>query len=99
MSRSDVRPWRYAALLTLIVFVVASSLPVWTAWYFGPWEGTGELASFWTMLASIPGAAEQVSARSLILKFYGYEAGKLVGLIAVSLAVGRWLGGRSRGQA
>lgn len=98
MTRVSRQSWRYAALFTLVVFAVFSALPIWTAWYFSSWEGLGELASFWTMLASIPQAAEQVNTQKLILTFYGPEVVKLAVLLVMSLVRGRWWGGRRLGR-
>lgn len=91
--------WRFAAVFTFVVFAAFSMLPVWTAWYFSPWEGNGELASFWTMLASVPRAASQVRVSELALEFYGPELVKLTVLLGVSIGAGRWLAGRSRAKA
>jgi len=95
VTETTRRPWRFAFRFALIVFAVFSVLPVWTAWYFSSWEGLGVLASFWTMLISIPRAAEQVRASDMVFEFYGPEFVKLIGLVTVSLMVGRWLGGRA----
>jgi hypothetical protein len=91
------RPWRFAVLFTLVVFSAFSLLPVWTASYFSSWEEVQVRASFWTMLASLPPAAEQVRARELVLG-YGPEVIKLVVLLGAGLGVGRWLAGRSRAR-
>ena len=88
--------WRHAARFALVVFVVFSFLPVWTAWYFSSWEGNGELGSFWTMLASIPRAVERPGAGELVLDVYGPELVKLVVLVGVSLVIGRWWASRFR---
>ncbi len=94
MTKASQIAWRHAAWFALAVFALFSVLPVWSAWYFSPWEGLGVQTSFWTMLASIPRAAEQVNARELVFTYYRFEAVKLAVLIVVSLGLGRWLAGR-----
>lgn len=88
--------WRRAVRFALCVFVVLSFLPVWPAWYFGEWEATGDLASFWTMLASLPRALEQRSASRVLLKWYGPSLIAPAVVLGVSLFVGRWWAGRSQ---
>ncbi len=87
--------WRRAVRVALFVFVVLSVLPVWPAWYFGEREATGDLASFWTMLASLPRALEHCSASRVLLKWYGPSLIAPVAVLVISLFVGRWWAGRS----
>ncbi|WP_020474885.1 hypothetical protein [Zavarzinella formosa] len=91
------RPWRFAIVFTVGVFAVFSFLPVWKAWYFSSWEGLGKPASFWTMLASVPRAAEQVDAWKLAADFYGSEWFKFGALLCASFVFGRVLAGRCKG--
>jgi hypothetical protein len=93
------RPRRFAAWFVLSAFAVFSVLPIWTAYYIGDWETTGLQASFWTMLASVPGALQRVDAELLLIEFYGHQLLQLGVLLAVSVGVGRWLGGRPRNVA
>ena len=41
----------------LVVFGVGAALPVWTAWYFSPWEGNGRPAPLWEAVARVPATA------------------------------------------
>jgi hypothetical protein len=90
VSEGARSPWRRAFRFALGAFVVLSFVPIWPAWYFGPWEGTGEPASFWTMLFSVPGALEHQRASKLVLVFYGPDLLLPVALLILSLVVGRF---------
>jgi hypothetical protein len=75
----------------LALFAIVSVLPVWTAWYIGSWEATGERASFWTMLATVPRATQQTSAKTLFLDYYGPQVLQLAVILVVGCFVGRCL--------
>jgi hypothetical protein len=34
--------------------IVSALLPIWTVWYIGPWDATGESGSLWTVVRVIP---------------------------------------------
>jgi hypothetical protein len=34
--------------------LLATFLPIWTVWYIGPWEATGERGTFWSALQMLP---------------------------------------------
>jgi hypothetical protein len=85
--------WRFAALFALCVFGVFSFLPAWRAIYIGDWEASGEPATFWAMLASVPRAA-QAFGPGWVLDHCWFEPVKLVALLAVGLGLGLWLGER-----
>lgn len=99
MSEGERGPWRRTVRFALVAFAVLSLLPVWPAWYIGSWEANGEFASFWTMLASLPRAFEQVSASKLVLRYYGPDLIPPVALMGVVLLVGRWWTSRLRGAS
>lgn len=82
--------WRHAARFALFAFVVFSFLPVWSAWYFGTWEATGERAPFWFMLASFVEATKRRDVLRLVTDFYDTELVKLAVLLVVAFAVGWW---------
>jgi hypothetical protein len=91
-------PWRFSAACAIALFAVSSVLPIWSAWYFNAWEGLAVHSTFWTMLASLPNAASQVSIEKLLTDFYGAQVVMLVVFLAVGAAVGRavaWWGGRA----
>jgi len=93
---SQGRPWGFA-LAALLVFALASVLPIWTAWRFTAREGLGELGPFWAMLASIPGTAGEVGT-DVLLTLYAPEAIKLLAVLGVAFWLG-WLVGRRRRTA
>src|SRR4051794_35986452 len=97
MSEGDRYPWRRATRYALVAFAVLSLLPVWPAWYFCPQEADEVPASLWTMLESVPRAAEQHSASELVFDFYGPDLVLPAALLVGSLLLGRWLPGRTRG--
>jgi len=48
LSSTSLRVWVLTGgLLTLLV---ASFFPIWTVWYWNPWEGLGVRASLWGVL-------------------------------------------------
>jgi hypothetical protein len=86
-------PWRFTVLFVVLAFLGASFLPMWTAWYFGPWGANPHPATFWEAVSALVPVTRQPDPDRLVIVFYGPEAAKLVGLVAVSAAVGRVLAG------
>ncbi len=82
-------PWWFAAAFTLSWLLIASVLPIWTAWYIGSWEASGERASFWEMLEAMPRAAEQVGWQRLVLDFHETDLVELVVLAVAGVGIGR----------
>src|SRR5436190_23903355 len=58
-KRTRPKPWVFAVGFALAVFAVVSVLPVWTVWWFSDWEATGERATWWEMVWSVPRALSQ----------------------------------------
>jgi hypothetical protein len=87
-------PWHYAATVTAGVFLVASVLPIWTAWYFSSWEANGYLATFWGALAALV-VALILHPVGEVISFQGWNATLLGVLLVVSLGVGHRLGRRA----
>ena len=44
---------RFMLLGAASVLFVSSFLPVWTVWYFNPWEGVGDHHSLWQVVWEI----------------------------------------------
>ena len=86
-------PWRFTAWFVAAAFGLASVLPVWTAWYFSPWEANGDLATFWQMAHSAWTAGDSWHLRPPVGHYFWPEAVKLAVLVALSAPVGRWLAG------
>jgi hypothetical protein len=93
MGERGRRPWRFAAGFTLAVFGIVSFLPVWTAVYIGDWELSFEPAGFWEMVASLH-RINHIYGLSWVFDHLWIEVVKLIGLLSLSLGLGRWLGGR-----
>jgi hypothetical protein len=87
-------PWRFTAWFAVSAFALASVLPIWTAWYIGPWEASGEPATFWQMAGTAWGVRHRLFAGGQVSDFFAPELVKLAVLIVVSVPVGRWLAGR-----
>lgn len=86
-------PRRFTVLFVALAFLMASFLPMWTAWYFRPWEANGKPATLWDVVRSLKEVGRHPDAGRLAIDYYGPEAAKLVGLIVVSAIVGRVLAG------
>ena len=86
-------PWRFTAWFVVVVLGLASVMPVWTAWYFSPWEANGEPATFWEMIRSAWTAGDSWHMRPSITGFYWPEAVKLAVLVVLSAIIGRCYAG------
>ncbi len=84
-------PWPFTILFTGTAFLTASVLPIWTAWYVGPWEKSADWTTFWEMLSSIPNVARQFNGEQLIVDFYGLELLKLAAIFTMAAGFGRLL--------
>lgn len=83
-------PWRYAAVFALKAFAILAFLPIWTAWYIGEWEATGDRASFWMMLFALPHAVMQLSTRELLFEYHTSNIIQFSIVVAILLGIGRW---------
>lgn len=92
---ANLHPWRFAVVFAVLGVSVASVLPIWTAWSFSGWEGLGERASLWDMLAAMLRAAEQVGWRPMLLRYNGPQLIQLVVLVVLAPCIGRWIAGRA----
>ena len=88
-----LHPWRFTAWSVVAMFGLASVLPVWTAWYFSPWEANGEPATFWQMVRSAWGAGDAWGMNPPIGHYFWPEGVKLAVVIGASAGIGRWLAG------
>lgn len=52
--RPSSRPFARAAIAAFAVSVVGAALPIWTAYFAGPLEVTGEYTGLWTAVARLP---------------------------------------------
>ena len=54
-QRSTWTPRRHTRLAMLLAPLLLSTLlPIWTAWYIGPWEATGQGATLWSAMRLLP---------------------------------------------
>jgi hypothetical protein len=48
-------PRRHVRLAMIVgPLLVSTLLPIWTVWYIGPWEATGEAGPLWRALGMLP---------------------------------------------
>jgi hypothetical protein len=83
MSRTR-NPWIYAIRFALISCLVISFIPVWTEWWIGSWEATGQPVPFWWMLAS----AARADLRHWP-EFFLPQFGAMVSVFGCSFWIGR----------
>jgi hypothetical protein len=70
----------------LVVIGVGAALPIWTAWYFSPWEGLGRPAPLWEAVGRVP-----ATRREAPNQFWRLQERNLVfglALVLVSAGVG-----------
>jgi hypothetical protein len=60
---------RTSTLLACCAFAALTFLPIWTVFYVGPMEATGEYGSLWTALAELPRQAANSSWRETIMRW------------------------------
>jgi hypothetical protein len=51
---SKERAILWAVCSALVVLLIGSLLPIWTAWHINPWEGVGYRATLWQAIAQLP---------------------------------------------
>jgi hypothetical protein len=95
LFRSEKPAVRTTVRTAVVVFLVFSILPIWTAWYVGEWEAAGEQATLWGSLVSVAPSANHLDGVELFA-FYRSELLKLAVVLAISLAIGWWRGRRHR---
>ena len=95
--RSSVRawarrhPWRFTLLCVATAFLVASVLPIWTAWHFHPRGFLAGPSTFWEAASAVWDAARHPDGNLLVTRPYVWvgNATKLVGLVVVAGFVAR----------
>jgi hypothetical protein len=88
---------RRFAIIFLPLFV-ALLLPVWTVWYIGPWEGTGEPAMIWSVIRMIPYNVREVGIPGV----FEWHSGNLIEcaiLLFVGIGVDQFLVRKKRRSA
>lgn len=68
----------------LVAFGVGAVLPIWTAWYFSPWEGNGYSAPLWEAISRVPATRREAPDQFWRLQ----ETNLVLGLALLMVAAG-----------
>ena len=79
-------------------FCFAACLPIWTAWYFSPWEGLGEQRPLWEAVKQIPVAFKNLDGEGLWLLFVNFGL-NIVGTIVCGICLAAFISFVKRAQA
>ena len=88
------RPLRLA-----IVFgpmLVATFLPIWTVWYIGSWEATGERGTLWIALRMLPDNVRTAGFAYVVTTCLGSNVVTAGILLAVGFGIERFMVARGR---
>ena len=75
----------------LAPLLAALLLPVWTVWYIGPWEATGERGMIWSVLRMAPYNVRQVGAAAFVVDYGMGNLLQCVALLVLGIGIDRHL--------
>ena len=75
--------------IILSPLLVAAVLPVWTVWYIGPSEATGEYGMIWSALRMLPDNLREVGVSAFIANYTFDNLGKASILLFLGIGIDR----------
>ena len=84
---------RWAIILGPLL--LSTLLPIWSVWYIGPREATGESGTLWTALEKLPGNVRDAGL-SYVMSLYGNDLKRAAFLLLLGFAIERFLVLRGR---
>jgi hypothetical protein len=80
----------------LAPLLAALLLPVWTVWYIGPREATGEGGMVWSTLGMLPYNVQQVGVATFVVKYSMNNLFTCAVLLLLGIGIDRHLLARRR---